>query len=107
MPDEEPKDDVIEAEESEGGITQGKPIDLTKFYNEVDLRKARMVERGRVDIDKTYVGFADALRSGSEEAISAALRAEADRRETEWGEKKGPYHRGRLAVKVNAGEYDA
>jgi hypothetical protein len=103
----ETPDTDIEADEEDTSVAEIVPLDLEAFYAEVDARVARMTERGRVDVPRTYAGNAQVLRDEAEKALTVALRADADRRLGELGEQHGPYARGRLAAKVHAGEYDA
>ena len=97
----------VEAEEGEAEAPPPAALDSAAIFAEAQTRYDAMKEKGRADADSTYAGFVVGLKSQSDAAVSAALRAEADRRTADSQMKKGPYNRRRLAVQVASGAYDA
>lgn len=96
-----------EAEEAEAEAPAPAALDNAAIFDEAQARYDTMKANGRADADNTYAGFVVGLKAQSELAVSAALRAEADRRTADSQMKKGPYNRRRLAVQVASGSFDA
>jgi hypothetical protein len=101
------EDEVIDMEEQED--TPSAPLDLVALGRDAQARIALMQERGRANIEHTFAGWVDALMKANEQALSEAIRAEAEQRKAvlDQATQSEAYKRKMLCSKVTSGAFDA